>query len=253
MDQPKKLAADEDMLDLSQMVRSVKKFFSKSPENPSHKSETRASDTLSHKSSMETDSNVFDFKQMLNQTRTFCKTNAKWLIPLLFILIAVIASVYLRTMPLRMPIAEQWAAESVDNYYGGQIQASFNEQYPHLPPQNRQLLADREYQQFKEKNKQQIESQTKELAEQYRNAFRDSEGTVYLLGIDPYYYYHQTSLVLENGYPGSSLKEGVPWDDYRLAPLGREGEWNFHHWFGAVWHRFLNIFGSFPRCRLSFL
>ena len=27
---------------------------------------------------------------------------------------------------------------------------------------------------------------------------------------------------------------------------GGEAEWNFHNWFGAVWHRFLNFIRRFP-------
>ena len=149
-------------------------------------------------------------------------------------------------MPQRLPIAEDWAENAVLNFYTNQVQAQVNQQYPNLPQQNKDVLVQSQLQTFRKDNQELMDSQITQLAEQYRNNFRDDQDTLYLLGIDPYYYYRQSALILENGYPGTTIKDGKIWDDYRLAPIGREGERNFHPWFGAIWHRFLNLFGDFP-------
>ncbi len=184
---------------------------------------------------------------------TFWKKHARWLIPLLCILIAFTTSVYLRTMPLSLPISDDWAQGTVYNYYRNQLQSQIDQQYPNLPGPNKQALMEKEWQKMYAENKVQIENGVAQLSLQYKNQFRDDQGTPYLLGIDPYYYYRQASLVLKNGFPGTTIREGKIIDEYRLAPVGREEEWDFHPWFGAQWHRFLNLFGNYPLMLTFFL
>ncbi len=188
-----------------------------------------------------------------NKVKQFWNTHSRWIIPLACILLAMSISIYLRTMPLRLPIADSWAERAVFNFYQDQIKQQISQQYPNLPEQNRQVLAATEWEKTRQQNKQQIDAQIKQLSQQYKNQFRDDQGTTYLLGIDPYYYFRQTEYVLKNGYPGSEIRDGKIIDGYRLAPLGDLGEWNFHHWFGAWWHRFLNLFGTFPLMFTFFL
>ncbi len=177
----------------------------------------------------------------------------RWIIPFVCILIAVSLSVYIRTTPLRMPAADDWAENTVRNFYLNQLRDQISQQYPNLPAANRDAILQQDIGRFLEENKELIRQQKAELAKQFKNQFQDEQGTLYLLGIDPYYYYRQVYYVLENGYPGTSIREGKIYDDYRLAPLGREQEWNLHNWFGAQWHRFLNLFGDYPLMFTFFL
>ncbi|MDO8510806.1 MAG: STT3 domain-containing protein [Nanoarchaeota archaeon] len=226
---------DEEVIDFSKIKNKITGLFDKKKseqaKHASRDAKPAADDSLS-----------IDYQQI----KGAAKKHARWLIPLVCILIAVFVSVYLRTMPQRMPVADEWAGNTVTNYYQGLIQEQINQQYPYLPDQNKQSLIEKEWQNFQKQNKENLAAQTKTLSQQYLEQFKDEEGTLYLLGIDPYYYYQQTEYVLENGFPGTRIdEEGMIWDDYRLAPLGREGYWNFHSWFGAVWHKFLNLFGDF--------
>ena len=231
--------SEDEVIDLSKLKQKVKGLFNKkkTEETKSHQHHTS-----SHQSKESEDSLSLDF----NQVKSTAAKHAKWLIPLACILFAVFVSAYLRTMPQRMPIADDWAGNTVTNYYQDLIKQQIDQQYPYLPEQNKQALIAKEWQNFLNQNEQNIAAQTATVSQQYRDQFKDGEGTLYLLGIDPYYYYRQTANVLDNGYPGTSMKEGVIWDDYRIAPLGKDGYWNFHHWFAAGWHRFLNLFGNFP-------
>ena len=232
--------SEDEVIDLSKLKQKVKGLFSKK-KTEHHQPKTKPHPGHAQKAEAE-ESLSLDIKEI----KSAAKRHAKWLIPLVCILIAVSMSVYLRTMPQRMPIADQWAGNVVTNYYQDQIQQQINQQYPYLPEQNKQALVDKEWKKVQEQNKDDLQVQTKALSEQYRNQFKDDNGTLYLLGIDPYFYYIQSAYILKNGYPGTSLKDGKIWNDYRLAPTGREAEWNFHTWFGAAWHRFLNLFGNFP-------
>ncbi len=228
--------ADDEVIDFSKLKNKIKGLF-KSKDSKQPTTEKHAPHQKESEESISVD--IAEIKSTL-------KKHAKWLIPLAFILIAMTTSIYLRTMPQRLPIANDWAENGVYNFYRSQLQSQINQQYPNLPEQNRNLLVEKEWKKYLLENKDTIEQQTEVLASQYKETFKDDQGTLYLLGIDPYYYYRQSYYVLQNGYPGSSIKEGKMWDDYRLAPVGREAEWNFHNWFGAVWHKFLNLFGDFP-------
>ena len=179
--------------------------------------------------------------------------HARWIIPLLLILIALSVSIYLRTMPLHMPIADQWAEETVYNYHRNQIGNRINQQYPNLPPQNREALLESELQKFQEENKEQIKKDIKDVSEEYRNQYRDDQGTLYLLGIDPYHYYRLTRNVLTYGHQGTTIRDGKIIDEFVLAPNGLEATKEFHSYFGAFLHRFLNWFGDFPLMFTFFL
>jgi len=187
-----------------------------------------------------------------NNLKVFWGKHARWLIPLLCIILAMSVSIYLRTMPLRLPIADDWAERSVHNYYQDQLRQQIQQQYPNLPEPNQNTLVEKEWRQFQEQNKELLASQVKDLARQYKNQFRDDQGRTYLLGIDPYYYYRQTGLILANGFPGTEIRGGKVVDSYRLAPVGREQEWNFHIVSGAVLHWIVNLFTDLPLMQTFF-
>jgi len=184
----------------------------------------------------------FDF----NKVKTFAKSNAKWLIPLACILVAVILSVYLRTMPLRMPVTDDWAENTVYNYYKNGISNQIAQQYPNLPAANQAALVEKEWTKFLEDNSDKVNNDITQISEQYKSQFKDDNGTLYLLGIDPWHYYRASGNVLNYGHPGTTLKDGVSWDTYFMAPEGRAAEKDFHAYAGAFLHKFMNLFGNYP-------
>ncbi len=244
---------DDLNLDFSGLKQKITGLFSskKTSEEPTHPHSTHSSHPESHHDhphqvhhhpSQKEEELSLDFTSAI----TFGKKHAKWLIPLACILIALFASVYLRTMPLRMPVAEDWAANTVYNFYKTNIGNQVSQQYPNLPAQNRNSLVDKEWQKFYDGNKERLKQEISQVANQYRAQFQDDSGTLYLLGIDPWHFYRMTEYAVNNGYPGSELKDGEPWDAYRLAPLGTSGVFIFHTWFGMAWHKFVNLFTTMP-------
>ncbi len=194
-----------------------------------------------------------DFSFDISGMKLFWKNNARWLMPLFCILIALTFSVYLRTMPLRMPVADEWATGTVHNFYRGQIEQQINQQYPNLPPQNRQIIIEKDFQSQLQENKELITSQIAQLGQQYRDEFHDDQGTLYLLGLDPYHYYRMVGNVLANGHQGTTLKDGQPWDEYFLYPEGRYAGKDFHAYAGAFVHKLINLFGDYPLMFTFFL
>ncbi len=238
---------DEEIVDLTKIKTKTKEFW--------HSLKSKKSSTKDNNSSqaMHTEHRHTERKEQHNQEKStfhefkeYTTHNARWIIPVFLILIAVIFSVYLRTMPLRMPIADDWAQNTVYNYYQNQLTNQINEQYPNLPEQNKGALVQREWQTYYVQNQQLIDSQITQLAEEYRNKFRDDSGTLYILGIDPYHYYRLVSNVLTYGHPGTTIKNGEPWDEYFVYPEGRSAGKDFHAYFGALLHKVMNIGSSVP-------
>ena len=125
-------------LDFSKIKQKTKKFFS------GIKSEKTEDEEVS-----------FDFKKV---TR-FTKKNSKWIIPLVFIIIAIFISSYFRVAPAYLPITEDWAQNQIYSYYQNQISTKINQQYPNLPAQNKQAMANTEFQKFLASNKNMVTSQ----------------------------------------------------------------------------------------------
>ncbi len=233
---------DDISIDFKELKNKIIGWFKKTDKKETYKEHEK-------ESSDSEEMDALDLKTAIS----FAKNNAKWLIPLLCILIAMFASIYLRTMPLNMPITDDWAENTVYNFYQSQVSDQINLQYPNLPQQNKDALVQKEFQKLKEQSKDQINSEIKQISQQYKEQFRDNEGNLYLLGIDPWHFYRQTSYNVENGYPGSELVDGIPRDMYRLAPTGVETYLDFHVWFGTQLHKLLNLFFTVPLLLSFFL
>jgi len=225
---------DDISIDLTAIKDKFKSLFSKK-EKGENTEKTRSKDD-------EDDDISFDFTKIL----TFAKTNAKWLIPVACILIAMFASIYLRTMPLNMPITDDWAENTVNNFYRSQISNQINQQYPNLPQENKNALIETEFQKKLEQNKDQVNNDIKQLSLQYKAQFKDNDGNLYLLGIDPWHFYRQVYYLVNNGIPGTTVENNEVIDEYRLAPLGIKPENDFHARFGMILHKSINLFSKVP-------
>ncbi len=243
---------DDDIeIDFSAIGNKVKKWFKKeekafgaggtSGESPHENYHTESHSSFG-RTAKDSEDISLDFKGIAN----FFVQNKKWLIPLFIILLTFSVSFYFRTMPQRMPIAEEWAENSVYSFYKNQLNSQILSQYPNLPEANRNTMVEKQFNEILKTNGEAIKQQIKGGAEQYRNFFRDDAGTLYLLGIDPWHYYRMVSNVLEYGHQGTTFKDGQSWDIFFVAPEGRGAEKEFHAYFGAFWHRLMNLFGDYP-------
>lgn len=239
---------DDDLeIDFSGITNKVKSFFKSSEEDKAAGEHAGHHPEHHHKDSSEEIS--LDFSQIAG----FAKKHARWLIPVALILIAMFCSIYLRTMPLRMPLTDEWAQNTVYNFYKSNLGNQISQQYPNLPQANQEAMIQKEWQKFLSQNKDRIKSDIAQVSGQYKNQFKDDNGTLYLLGIDPYHYYRVTGNILQYGHQGTAIKDGVPWDYYFMAPEGRWAGKDFHAYFGAFLHRLMNFFGNFPLMFTFFL
>ncbi len=158
-------------------------------------------------------------------------------------LIPVILSIYIRMQAGFLPFADDWATSSVINNIRSQIKSGIDQQYPNLPDANKNALADTEFQKIVSQNKQQIDQQIKGTSDYIKAFFQDESGKNYMPDIDPYYWSRYAKNIVENGHPGDILKDGKPFDNRQLAPLGRFVYPDmFHSYSWAYFYKFLHFF-----------
>ncbi|HGJ67484.1 TPA: hypothetical protein ENS27_19150, partial [bacterium] len=119
----------------------------------------------------------FDFSKI----RNFFKGNllsgktAKIIMTILLILIPVILTIYIRTLPQYLPATEIWAENSVYNYYRNIIAQQVNNQYPNLPQAQRDILINQQFEQFKAANKADLDASIKQTSDYFKTGFRYTE------------------------------------------------------------------------------
>ncbi|MBI2658914.1 hypothetical protein HYX05_02310 [Candidatus Woesearchaeota archaeon] len=157
-------------------------------------------------------------------------------------LIPIILSIYVRMQAGLLPITDDWAANSVINGIKSQIRSSIDQQYPNLPDANKNALVDTELQKILTQNKAQIDQQIKATSQYFKSFYQDENGKNYMPDIDPYYWLRYAENIVEHGHPGDVLKDGRPFDNYQLAPMGRFVVPDmFHSYSWAYFHKFLRF------------
>jgi len=169
----------------------------------------------------------------------------------LLILIPIFFSIWFRMYPAYLPVTDQWATNSVHNFYRNQIVSSINQQYPNLPDANKQALINSEFAKFLKENKATVEQQLKANSQHFKSQFQDDTGQTYLLAIDPYFYLRNVENYLDHGFDADKEVNGCRVDTHAGAPFIDEGQicegkkkkfGHFHIWFETFWYKFWHFF-----------
>ncbi len=177
------------------------------------------------------------------------------------IMIPIILSVYFRMYPAYLPITDDWATNSVNNYYKNQILAQVNQQYPNLPDANKDALVNEEFNKLLKEQGDLMNQQIEQTSQQFKEQFKDEQGHTYLGSIDPYYYQRHIENYLERGQAGTiytneiedpspqelmwlgyDFSKKLDWDGERMAPIGAPTEMSLHTYFGVFFHKIYLIF-----------
>ncbi|HII71144.1 TPA: hypothetical protein HA265_00115 [Candidatus Woesearchaeota archaeon] len=204
-------SSDEDdvVFDLSK----VKNWFSGKKQKKEHKTthqETRAKES-------EEDELKFDWQA----TQNFFKRYGT----IFLILIPVILTIYIRLLPMQLPVTDDWSRSTVENYYKNQIASQIQQQYPNLPDQNKQTLLTNEFEKFKQQNKEQLDQQIAQTSQQFKERMMYESGDskyVYLGDIDSYYWLRDARKIIEKGVNCDEVdyEKGLCYKDtYTAAPL----------------------------------
>jgi len=181
----------------------------------------------------------FDTKNMTS----FLTKQKKILVPLILIIIAMAFSTFLRIQPAYLPITDEWAKNSVHNFFKDQIKGQVSEQYPNMPDPNKDVIVDEEFQKLLKERKSEVDEQIKATSDYFKSRLQDDNGQTYLLAIDPYFWMRHVKNIIENGHPGDEMIDGVKWDNHMYAPIGRTVPFDmFNAYFGAYVYKFASFF-----------
>ncbi|MFO8015521.1 MAG: STT3 domain-containing protein [Candidatus Woesearchaeota archaeon] len=164
---------------------------------------------------------------------------------LLLILIPLFLAVFFRAYPIYLPVTDDWAENSVQNYFKDQITQRVNQQYPNLPPENRKSIINENLQKVMDQEQEMYQQQVSQLSENFKSKFQTEDGQTYLLAIDPWQWYRYSGNIIDHGYPGDYINDsGVMIDDHMLAPIGNKVGDELHPYIGAYFYKFLHLFNS---------
>ena len=203
-------------------------------------------------------------KKSKSTDSTFSVPPIVWtILPIVLILIPLFASVFLRVQPAYLPITDQWAQDTVEQHFKNMIKQDVNSRYPTLPQSQKNQIIAQQFNTFLMNNSGMVQQQIDQTSEHFKSRMQDDDGQTYLLAIDPYFHSRRSHHFVENGhagtmimnestatemqrlaYPGKNYSGGVPWEHFRLAPVGSPAGTGFHNKVIAYFYMILSMFTS---------
>jgi len=181
-----------------------------------------------------------DYKALWKRVSSFSKKHAMVLVLILVLVLQFVPNaegtfpwggMWMRMQTKELPAADKWAEDSVNNAIRAQVSGVINQQYPNLPKANKDKLIKDKIEEFKEQATAEVERQRRELAKEIRGHFRyekDGKEYQYMPDIDTYFYLRGARNIVEKGHVYDELKEGEPWDNHKLAPIGTRADSSIH-------------------------
>jgi dolichyl-phosphooligosaccharide-protein glycotransferase len=139
---------------------------------------------------------------------------------LVLILIAFVFTIYIRSYAYNLPVADEWAENSIQSNLRGQIVSAIKEKYPNLADEQINNEATKQIEAMIAENPDEYYSEKDKMAQVFREKFQAENGQTYFLAIDPYHYLTLSKNLLINGHKGDLLVDGVPTVPRKIAPEG---------------------------------
>ncbi len=177
-------------------------------------------------------------------------------IPIVLLIILIVLSINIRTIPSRIEITEDWAQSTVYNSIKSDIARQVDLEYPKMSEDRKNELINHRFSEtiqndmITQGNQQfRISDYIQQLSEQFKAKFQEDEsGHVYLNDLDTYYYFRLGRNLVENGYQWDLKDENGRYHDTKIyagLPLGRgqsKAVQNFHVWAIAALHKTWRVF-----------
>lgn len=177
-----------------------------------------------------------------------------------FILAALLLVLWIRMLPASLPLADDWAQESIRSNIRGQFAQEIGRQFPNLPQENRDALVEERLEEYLAQNEATLAPVREQLAEQMRAGFQytgpDGQQYTYLGDLDSYFWLRYTRNHLETGMTCDEVVDGECRDTYILAPVGGGSSFNPSlHVFAIGWvYQFMTLFNEgYPLPAASYL
>jgi len=138
---------------------------------------------------------------------------------------------WMRMQVKELPFADRAASSSVENFLQQQASVLAAQQYPNLPESNKQKVINDLIKKLREDNKADLEREEAKLSKDIKDHYSynvDDRTFGYMPDIDPYYYLRYSRNLIEKGHKHDTIKDGVPWDDHTVAPIGSRADRSWH-------------------------
>src|SRR3989344_4892525 len=155
-------------------------------------------------------------------------------------------SINMRMQLEQLPIADLQAQKITYNNYLQQMYLQVNNQQPNLPQEEKQIIAKKELDKIL-KTDSRINKEIQNVAQLIRQEYSyEAHGEYHIIppDVDPYYYYSLADNVVKRGQPGDTVKEGHPWDNHVVAPLGSNVSIELHPYTLAYLYKINKLFNS---------
>ena len=147
-------------------------------------------------------------------------------------------ALYFRTYPATLPVVKKWASDSVRLEQADRIRIEVEAEAEQLSPKEKEARIDERLQAVLKDEQGPVSREIERRAQATRDILQNDEGQTYLLGIDPYHYLRQARNIVETGRGADEVRNGTPWNTYKLAPVGVAQETLLHEIISA---RLFNI------------
>ncbi len=219
--------------------------------------EGRGSKRVKESKDKEGEGEEFDIKKLkgfMNKTIDFTRKN--YIVLLLLLLLGL--TLYIRFLPPKLLIADSWAKKSVYSYIKNDLTRRINQQYPNLPPQQKQQMIEDSFKQLinDPQQKSVIEQQIKQGADYLRSQFQYSfnNRTYTFLGdLDSYHWLRYARNLVEKGSYCDEIIDGKCFDNHMIAPLGVFIKPNLHPYLIYLSYKINNAFRRFDLQQSSYL
>ena len=132
--------------------------------------------------------------------------------PYFLITIPIIVAIFVRYQAIGLTISDDWATNNVVNFFRDQIREQVRNQYPDLPDENLNRIANEQFEKFAPENQKTIDEQISINSERYKDFFQYESGSksyTYMGDIDSYYWLRQARNIVEKGYNCDVIENGV--------------------------------------------
>lgn len=161
---------------------------------------------------------------------------------ILLLIIPLFFAYSVRMTNYGIPQTDDWAQNTIENNLRNQITQQINTQYPNLPQQNKQGLVEEQYQKYLSDNKAEIDKAISDASKFYKEYYQFEDGSYYMPDIDPYHFLRYSRNLEEKGHFYDELRDGVPYDNHQIAPLGRPVNPESHSFLLYYLHKIMTIF-----------
>lgn len=159
-----------------------------------------------------------------------------------FILVALITSLVVHVHDSSNPFFDRFAEQRITNDIRQKVKLAVTAEYLQrgLPYSLAQIEIDKQTNILLESPE--FEQAKHDLAERYRDLYRDPSGADYLRGADPYLFIGEAKNILNYGHTGTAIKDGESWNMLRNPPYGTPSADSLLSHVEAALFRTVNLF-----------